>query len=74
MDKSLVILIDFLAEISRIAFQLDRLDVRTATSVQTFGFSTLYTLIPHDLLKSRISNLVHNVFFFYLENFFIKNM
>ena len=41
---------------------LDQLDVRTATSVQTFHFSTLYTSIPHDLLKSRISNLVHNAF------------
>ena len=40
----------------------DQLDVRTATSVQTFEFSTLYTSIPHDLLKSRISNLVHNAF------------
>ena len=39
---------------------LDKLDVRTAMSVQTFDFSTLYTLLPHDLLKSRISNLVHN--------------
>ena len=39
---------------------LDQLDVRTATSVQTFDFSTLYTSVPHDLLKSRISNLVHN--------------
>ena len=39
---------------------LDQLDVRTATSVQTFEFSTLYTSIPHDLLKSRVSNLVHN--------------
>ena len=36
--------------------------VRTATSVQTFDFATLYTSIPHDLLKSRISNLVHNAF------------
>ena len=36
--------------------------MRTATSVQTFDFSTLYTSIPHDLLKSRISNLVHNAF------------
>ena len=35
---------------------LDQPDVRTATSVQTFDFSTLYTSIPHDLLKSRISN------------------
>ena len=41
---------------------LDQLDVRTATSVQTFDFSTLYISIPHDLLKSRISNLVHNTF------------
>ena len=41
---------------------LDQPDVRTATSVQSFDFSTLYTSIPHDLLKSRISNLVHNAF------------
>ena len=40
----------------------DQLDVCTATSVQIFDFSTLYTLIPHDLLKSRISNPVHNAF------------
>ena len=31
-------------------------------SVQISDFSTLYTSIPHDLLKSRISNLVHNAF------------
>ena len=36
---------------------LDQLDVRTATSVQTVDFSTLYTSIPHDLLKSKISIL-----------------
>ena len=41
---------------------LDQLDVHTPTSVQTFDFSTLYTSFPHDLLKSRISNLVHNAF------------
>ena len=41
---------------------IDQLDVRTAASVQTFDFSTLYISIPHDLLKSRISNLVHNAF------------
>ena len=41
---------------------LDQLDVHTAKSVQTFDFSMLYTSIPHDLLKSRISNLVHNTF------------
>ena len=39
---------------------LDQFEVCTATSVQTFDFSTLYTSIQHDLLKSRISNLVHN--------------
>ena len=41
---------------------LNQRDVRTATSIQTFDFSTLYTSIPHDLLKSRISNLVHSAF------------
>ena len=43
---------------------IDQLDVLTATSisVQPLGFSTLYTSIPHDLLKPRISNLVHNAF------------
>ena len=41
---------------------LDQLDFRTTTSVQTFDFSTLNTSILHDLLKSRISNLVHNAF------------
>ena len=41
---------------------LDYLDVRTAISALTFGFSTLHTSISHDLLKSRISNLVHNAF------------
>ena len=41
---------------------LDQLDVCTATSVQTFDFSTLHTSIPHYILKSRINNLVHNAF------------
>ena len=41
---------------------LYRPDFYAATSVQTFDFSTLYTSIPHDLLKSRFSNLVHNAF------------
>ena len=41
---------------------LDQLDIRTAKSVQTFDFATLYTSIPHNVLKSRISNLVHNAF------------
>ena len=41
---------------------LDQLDVRTATSVQTYDFSTLYTSIPHNLLKSRITALMHSSF------------
>ena len=41
---------------------LDQLHVGTVRSVQPFDFSTLYTSIPHDLLKSRISNLLHNAF------------
>ena len=41
---------------------LDQLDVRTATSVQTYDFSTLYTSIPHNLFMSRISALIHNSF------------
>ena len=41
---------------------LSQLDVRTAMSVQTLNFSTLFTSIPHNLLKSRTSNLVHNGF------------
>ena len=41
---------------------LDQLDVRTATSVQTYDFSTLYTSIPHNLLESRITTLTHNSF------------
>ena len=41
---------------------LDQLDVHTSTSIQTFDFSTFYTSISHDILTSRISNLVHNAF------------
>ena len=40
----------------------EKLDVRYARSVQTFYFSMLYTLIPCDLLKSRISTLIRNSF------------
>ena len=36
--------------------------VRRATSIQTFDFSTLYTSIPHDLLTSRINNIINNAF------------
>ena len=41
---------------------LGQLDVRTATSVQTYDFSILCTSVPHNLLKSRINALVHNSF------------
>ena len=35
--------------------------VHRATSIQTFDFSTLYTSISHDLLKSRM-NTINNAF------------
>ena len=41
---------------------LAHLGVRKATSIQTFDFSTLYTSIPHDLLKSRMNNIINNAF------------
>ena len=36
--------------------------VHRATSIQTFDFSTLYTSIPHDLLKSRLNSIINNAF------------
>ena len=41
---------------------LAHLGVSNATSIQTFDFSTLYTSIPHDLLKSRMNNIINNAF------------
>ena len=41
---------------------LDQLDVPAATFVNTFYFSMLHTSVPYNLLKSRVSNLVHNAF------------
>ena len=41
---------------------LGHLGVHRATSIQTFDFSTLYISIPHDLLKSRMNNIISNVF------------
>ena len=38
------------------------LGVSKATSIHTFDFSTLYTSIPHDLLKSRMINIISNAF------------
>ena len=41
---------------------LRHLGVHRATSIQTFDFSTLYTSIPHDLLKSRMNSIINNAF------------
>ena len=41
---------------------LGHLGVHRATSIQRFDFSTLYTSIPHDLLKSRMNNIINNAF------------
>ena len=41
---------------------LGHLSVHRATSIQTFDFSTLYTSIPHDLLKSRMNRIINNAF------------
>ena len=41
---------------------LGHLGVHKATSIQTFDFSTLYTSIPHDLLESRMNNIINNAF------------
>ena len=41
---------------------LGHLGVHKATSIQTFAFSTLYTSIPRDLLKSRMNNIINNAF------------
>ena len=41
---------------------LSHLGVHRAASIQTFDFSTLYTSIPHDLLKSRMNSIINNAF------------
>ena len=41
---------------------LDHVGVHRATSIQTFDFPTLYTSISHDLLKSRMNNIINNAF------------
>ena len=41
---------------------LSHLGVHRSTSIQTFDFSTLYTSIPHDLLKSRMNSIINNAF------------
>ena len=47
---------------TKLLSSLGHLGVRKATSIQTFDFSTLYTSIPHDLLKSRMNNIINNAF------------
>ena len=37
--------------------------LRTVTNISTYDFSTLYTTIPHDLLKSRLAQLIKDAFF-----------
>ena len=41
---------------------LGHLGVHRTTSIETFDFSTLYTFTPHDLLKSRMNNIINNAF------------
>ena len=41
---------------------LSHFGVHRAISIQTFDFSTLYTSIPHDLLKSRMNSIINNAF------------
>ena len=41
---------------------LSHVEVHRATSIQTFDFSTLYTSMPHDLLKSRMNSIISNAF------------
>ena len=41
---------------------LSHLGVHRATSIQTFDFSTLYTSIPHDLLKSHMNSIINSAF------------
>ena len=46
---------------------LSYLGVNRTTSIQTFDFSTLYTSIPHDLLKSCMNSIINNVFKYKME-------
>ena len=38
--------------------------ITTHNSIKTFDFSTLYTTIPQDELKSRLTAIVHQAFCF----------
>ena len=44
---------------------LDNLKSRSfsqVSSIETFGFSTLYTTLPHDKLKTRLKETIHKAF------------
>ena len=41
---------------------LGHLGVHGVASIQEFGFSTLYTSIPHGLLRSSMNNIINNAF------------
>jgi len=44
---------------------LDNFNVRTfskISSIETFDFSTLYTTIPHETLKTLLKEVIHNAF------------
>ena len=54
--------ISILKNSTNLMSSLSHLGVHRATSIQTFDFFTLYTSIPHDLLKSRINSIINNAF------------
>ena len=47
---------------TNLLLSLAHLGVCKATSIQTFDFSTLYTSILHDLLKSHMNNVINDAF------------
>ena len=47
---------------TNLLLSLAHLGVRKATFIQIFDFSTLYTSIPYDLVKSRMNNIISNAF------------
>ena len=47
---------------SPVLIESSHLGVHRTTSIQTFDFSTLYTSIPQDLLKSHMNSIINNAF------------
>ena len=47
---------------TNLLLSLGHLGVHRATSIQTFDFSTPFTSIQHDLLKSRMNSIINNAF------------